>query len=284
MIRPWRPRATPENYAGAGTLLAPERARELDPKRWSFQPKIDGGYATVHTGADGSILRAISRTGAAWSLRDLALVRTIPNAVLCAEIERHTEAAKAARRARGFDVLHLFDAVSIGGRDLSGEAYAVRYQEIARAIALAEGTGGELAKVAGQRRAESGRYTHAAPADVRRTPLVEMLAGRDGFDELWRQFVERGDGEGLVAVDLRAPIGKRGAKRKIKLTDTVSARLTPARGGGQIADVFAYGRTFSVYMPTWAKFGDIVDISHNGFYGTGEPRFARVARRRLDLN
>ena len=98
------------------------------------------------------------------------------------------------------------------------------------------------------------------------------------------EFVERGDGEGLVAVDLRAPIGKRGAKRKIKLTDTVSARLSPPRGGGQIADVFAYGRTFSVYMPTWAAFGDVVDIAHNGFYGTGEPRFARVVRRRPDLN
>lgn len=277
-------RAAPENYAGAGTLLPPERARALDHRRWSYQPKIDGGYATVYTGADGSILRAITRTGAAWALRELALVRTIPNAVLCAEIERHTEAAKAARRARGFDVLHLFDAVSIGGRVLGGEPYGVRYQEIARAIALAEGTSGELAKVAGHRRADSGRYTYAAPADVRRTILVPMLTGADGFDELWREHVERGGGEGLVAVNLRAPLGKRGAKRKIKLTDTISARLAEPAGGGKTALVHAYGRTFSVYMPVWARFGDVVDIAHDGFYGTGEPRFARVVRQRPDLN
>ena len=37
-------------------------------------------------------------------------------------------------------------------------------------------------------------------------------------------------------------------------------------------------------MPANMRYGDIVDIAHNGFYNTGEPRFARVVRKRFDLN
>lgn len=271
-------------YLGAGSLIDPELARKLDSRKWAFQPKIDGGYATVTTDANGAILSAISRSGRRWSLLDLKRIRTLPSAVLCCEIEQHTEAANEARRTRGYSLLHVFDAISLGGRELQAATYAERYQAITRAIAQQEVEQGEWFNAAGRHRGESGRYRSAPPVDVRRTPLVPMLRGVAGFDELWTTYVERAQGEGLVAVRLDAPMGKRGAKRKIKTTDTISARLSPGDPSGKSAFVHVYGQSILVAMPGWAAFGDVVDIAHNGFYNTGEPRFARVVRQRSDLN
>lgn len=270
-------------YTGAGTLINPDLARALDSRKWAYQPKMDGAYATVTTDAYGAITSAVSRTGREWGLGDLELVRTLPNAVLCCEIERHTEAAEAARRARGYECLHIFDAISLAGRDLTAESYAGRYQAITRGIVELEAFGERL-NLKGNSRHESGRFGAAAPVDVRRTPLVPMLRGQSGFDELWSTYVERQQGEGLVAVRLDAKAGARMAKRKVKTTDTVSARLAPAAKDGSNAYVHMYGRTVLVAVPSWARIGDVVDIAHNGFYNTGEPRFARVTRQRPDLN
>lgn len=269
---------------GAGSLISPDLARQLDSKKWAYQPKIDGGYATVTTDANGAILSAVSRSGRPWTLGDLEQVRTIPSAVLCCEIERHTEAAVVAVRNRGFELLHIFDALSLGGRALVAETYADRYQAIMRAIAEREAQQGEWVYAAGNRRTEAGRFTHAAPVDVRRTPLVPMLRGASGFDEMWSTYVERQQGEGLVAVNLTAKAGSKLAKRKVKTTDTVSAKLSPGNGGGKTAHVYIYGQRVTVCMPANMRYGDIVDIAHNGFYNTGEPRFARVVRKRFDLN
>lgn len=268
---------------GAGTILSPDLARKLDSRKWAYQPKMDGGYATVTTDSNGAILTAISRSGRPWALHDLEGIRTIPSAVLCCEIERHTEASAQAVLRRGWDLLHIFDAISLGDRDLTPATYAERYQAIVRAIAETEIAQAERLYAPGRHRAESGRYTHGAPLDVRRTPLVPMLRGEAGFDEMWSTYVEREQGEGLVAVRLDAKAGVRAAKRKVKTTDTVSARLTPGNGRGT-AHVHIYGRRVIVGMPQNARYGDVVDIAHNGFYNTGEPRFARVVRKRFDLN
>lgn len=268
---------------GAGSLISPDLARSLDSKKWAFQPKIDGGYATVTTDSNGAILSAVSRSGRPWTLGDLEGIRTIPSAVLCCEIERHTEAAVVAVRNRGFELLHIFDALELGGRALVAETYADRYQAIMRAIVECEVQQG-WSNAAGNRRTEAGRFTMAAPIDVRRTPLVPMLRGASGFDEMWSSFVERQQGEGLVAVNLTAKAGSKLSKRKVKTTDTVSVKLSPAARDGSNAFVHAYGKAFLVSMPKWAAIGDVVDIAHNGFYNTGEPRFARVVRKRMDLN
>lgn len=271
-------------YLGAGLLLSPDLARKLDSRKWAYQPKLDGAYATVTTDANGAIVLATSRSGRAWDLDGLEDIRTIPSAVLCCEVERHTEASVVAVRNRGFQLVHIFDALELAGAPLASLSYADRYQAIMRAIAEREVQQGEWQNAAGNRRAESGRFMQAAPIDVRRTPLVPMLRGASGFDEMWSSYVEREQGEGLVAVRLDAQAGKRNAKRKVKTTDTVSARLSPGNGNARLAQVMIYGQRVIVGMPEGMAYGDVVDIAHNGFYNSGLPRFARVVRKRLDLN
>lgn len=112
-----------------------------------------------------------------------------------------------------------------------------------------------------------------------------------GARELWRTYVEQSGGEGLVAVDLTAPAGRRGAKLKIKATDTADCRVlavspgllrlaaprtSPAGWRGESL-VVGYSRAASLAP------GAIVEVAHDGCYRSGLPRFARVVRVRTDL-
>lgn len=274
------------DYAGAGALLDPSELRTLDD-RWAVQPKVDGVYARVELDAAGAIARVVSRAAEPLSAAAdlIGIVAGAPGSVLHGELEAHTEAGVRAAATRGWAALHLFDVSAIGGRDVSGLSYADRYAELHRQQALLE-TGGpgrvRLWEVDAQGDAHDagGRYCRRVPRDLRRLPIVPLARGAAARSELWSSYVDRGGGEGLVAVRLDARLGARAAKRKVKATDTIDAVVVAV--GHQAITVTARGLVWT--MAGVAPVGAVVEVAHHGWYETSTaPRFARVARVREDL-
>lgn len=73
----------------------------------------------------------------------------------------------------------------------------------------------------------------------------------------------------------------RGAKRKVKATDTLDAVCVSSSPGG--STLLYAGRTFVV--GTVCTVGAVVEIAHDGWFEAAPvPRFARVVRRRDDLS
>lgn len=275
-------------YVGAGPLLAPARGLTLDAGRWAWQPKIDGCYADVALDGAGRIASVTSRTGLALpQAADLiGILAGAPDSRLAGELEAHTEAGNAAAAARGWRALHLFDCIRFDGRDVSGESYAVRYGHLHRGQSLVESDGlardlsltrdraGDVHDVA------TGRYSARPPRDLRRLPIVPLARGASAAADLWRSHVETGGGEGLVAVRLDAPAGRRGSKHKIKATDTLDCVVV--RADARAAEVRTFGRRFVVGTTTAPRVGQVIEVAHDGYYASGAPRFPRVVRARAD--
>lgn len=295
-------------YVGAASRLAPDAALRLC-SAWAYQPKLDGVYAEVVTGPDGRIAAVTSRTG--LPLREasdlIGIVAAPPRSVLVGELEAHTEAGVRAARARGWAALHLYDCLAVDGRSVAGERYESRHRWIGQCLAVVDASGRGLIEtwreeLAGPARGgheqpapvgrdlASGRYTKRIPRDLRRLPIVPLTRGRSAARELWQTYVERDGGEGIVAVNLHAPAGKRNSKRKVKLTDTgdcvvldtspgvlrlAAPRTSPAGWRGE-SFVVQYVHAASC-LP-----GQVVEVAHDGWYENGTPRFPRVVRRRED--
>jgi len=277
-------------YAGAGSLLSPDDGLRLDPSRWGWQPKIDGLYAHVYTDERGVVERVHSRTGRslseARSLVGCAL--GIPSATIAGEFEGGTEAGIRAAEARGWSAFHMFDALRLYGRDVMGFAALTRHR------LLEHGTGDQEALDWWWRDAfgaahdpHTGRFVRAVPDDARRFPLVPMARRMSDAETMW-SAVECGMYEGLVAVDLGAHLGKRGAKRKIKATETLDCVVVSV--AARAAIVAWSGHTFAVSHRGEDRLqaGEIVEVAANGFYEHARkgapvvPRFARLVRRRVD--
>lgn len=279
------------DYTGAGARLDPARGLALDADRWVWQPKVDGVYARVSLDRRGRIANVLARTGAALrEARDLiGILAGPPDSVLHGELEAHTEAGNRAAIARGWRALHVFDATRFAGRDVTATPYGERHALIVNAQAELVNAGLRNPWVVDDQGdahdPRTGRYTKPIPRDVRRLPIVAITRGAAAAAQLWRDHVELGGGEGLVAVRLDAPARARGAKRKIKATDTLDCRVVACAGGaarleygGQIFTVSARGR--------WAQLepGAIVEVAADGWYERGvTPRFARITRLRADL-
>lgn len=278
-------------YTGAGSRLDPARGLALDDDRWGWQPKVDGVYARVSLDRRGRISNVIARSGA--PLREaqdlIGILAGPPDSVLHGELEAHTEAGNRAAAARGWRALHVFDVTRWHGTDVCARAYADRHALIVDAQAELVSAGPRNPWVVDDQGdahdARTGRYTKPIPRDVRRLPVVAITCGRGAARDLWREVVEVGGGEGLVAVRLDAPARARGAKRKIKATDTLDCRVLACAGGaarleygGQVFTVSARGR-WSQLTP-----GAIVEVAADGWYERGAtPRFARIVRLRGDL-
>jgi hypothetical protein len=158
---------------------------------------------------------------------------------------------------------------------------------------VGEGTALPWAQVGSRvRDRSSGRFARAIPTDWRLTPIVDQVPARR-VDELWSR-VERTGGEGIVVVNLDAPVGRRGAKRKCKVMDTIDATVISA--DAKLAHVAWAGGSFIVScIGRQLEPGQVVEIVHNGYYETGArlpgksygsgatPRFARILRARPDL-
>jgi hypothetical protein len=277
-------------YVGAGSLLPPARGLALDPARHAWMPKLDGCYADVQLDGSGRIAAVTSRNGRAIpQAADLiGILAGAPDSQLAGELEAHTEAGNAAAARRGWRALHLFDCVRFAGRDVTGDPYAVRYGFLHRGQALVEQEG--LARDATLERdragdvhdVTTGRYTDRAPRDLRRLPIVPLARGARAGLELWTNHVERDGGEGLVVVRLDAPAGRRGAKHKIKATDTLDCVVVKA--DARAAVVRTFGRRF-VIGASGLRVGSVVEVAHDGWYAGGAvPRFPRVVRVRRDLD
>ena len=100
--------------------------------------------------------------------------------------------------------------------------------------------------------------------------------------ELWDRAVA-GELEGTVIVALDAPIGRRGAKRKVKPVDFLYCVVVEVDKGGAGLRIRGTEDWFSVGTPTGLTVGDLVEVAHEGWYSTGWPRFPRIVRKRADL-
>jgi hypothetical protein len=274
------------DYAGAGARLELERAMQLDADRWAWQPKIDGCYVRVSTDRRGRIASVVTRAGAPIGTELLGTPIGLLDAVLAGELEAHTEAGERAAAIRGWRNVHLFDVSRLRGVNCAGLPYRDRYASLHREQALAELELEQRYVIDDQGDAHdrAGRYSRPVPRDCRRTPIVPMSRGAGGGRELWRTFVDVAGGEGLVAVRLDAPLGARGAKRKVKVTDTLEAVVLEA--DGRAAALSYRGHRF-VVSARGAELvaGDIVEVRHDGWYeGSVTPRFARIVRVRNDLS
>ena len=288
-------------YVGATARLTPDAIPTLGDG-WGVQPKMDGCYAEAALDLDGRIAAVTGRNGrpVADGAELIGVLAGPPRSVLVGELEAHTEAGVAAYAAQGFRMLHLFDVLAAAGRDVRRDPYRARYDLLHsmqadlfdQGLGLVEswvmrGAGSQLRP----RDPVSGRLVRAIPRDLRRLPIVPMALGADDALDLWDEHVEEYGGEGLVAVRLDARAGAPSSKRKVKLTDTIDARVV-AIGSGAIRVAWRGGTSevgwqerpepFAVGTRRPLAPGDTVEVAHDGWYGSGVPRFARVVRPRKD--
>jgi hypothetical protein len=277
-------------YAGATGRLALERAGALGP-RWALQPKIDGCYARVHLDARGRIEHVYSRTGRPLErslIGHLIGVRIgWPHSQLVGELEAHTESGNAAAERRGARALHLFDAIRSGREYLARAPYAARRDALWRMQSEACNLSPEQPWARDRNRGrerESGRYCRAVPTEWRLTPIVPQRPAAEA-DAAWAEWGVDAGGEGLVAVNLAAPLGARSSKRKVKIATTLECRVV---GLGEKSISVEYGgRIFSVSAAAERdehELGEIVEVACDGWYSTADiPRFVRLVRARPDL-
>lgn len=299
-------------YVGPSTLLAPSAAFSLGAA-WAYQPKLDGCYARATLDDAGRIASVVSRTGRAIPEADelLGLLAGPPRSVLVGELEAHTEAGVAAYQQQGYRRLRLFDCLCLDGLSLTAAPYLERWGALHRAHSLLESAGlarvdawDTVQRVPHRPRGLTGRHDgltvrrragafvspRTAPTDLRRLPIVPLLRSVADARDLWRD-VEAGTLEGLVAVNLSAPAGRRGAKFKVKLVDTLDCRVLASSGrvlhvatrAGTTQRAWRDRPTFTVQSRKGEAPGTIVEVAHHGYYKSGEPRFARVVRERSDL-
>lgn len=274
------------DYVGAVGRIGLDAAAQLDGRAWAAQPKVDGCYGRITTDRTGRVVTVLTRSGRPLRAGLEGLATGLPGAVLHAEVEAHTEAGLRAAASAGFARAHLFDVTALAGQSIAHVPYGERYAQLHRHHALAELERRDpwTEDERGDTHGLDGRYCRPVPVDYRRFPIVPQVRGATAIRELWRSYVERGGGEGIVVVALGAKAGARNAKRKIKPVDTLDCRViaTDARTA-----VLAYGGnrfTVGARADLELRIGELVEIAHSGWYEAGAtPRFARLVRRRPDL-
>lgn len=274
------------DYAGAGARLDPERGIALDADQWGWQAKVDGCYVRVATDRRGAISSLLTRAGAPIAHELVGVRIGLPDAVLAAELEAHTEAGERAAALRGWRNLHVFDAASLRGSRIADRPYLERHAMLADDLEAARTVRDERYVVDDQGDAHdrAGRYARPVPRDARRVELVELVRGRDEARALWRSHIEVGGGEGLVAVRLDARLGARGAKRKIKATDSIDAVVVSVDRGAAVLEWRGHRFAVSARGKVCVRVGDIAEVRHDGWYERSvTPRFARLVRVRSDL-
>lgn len=292
-------------YVGAGSRL-PVREGLTLPAAWAYAPKVDGVYAEIVTDLAGRICSVASRNGRplAEGADLLGIVAAPPRSLLVGELEAHTEAGVAAFARQGFRRLHLFDALAIDGTSIARLPYLERWGWLHRAQSVVESEGlgfirswrDDFAPATScrpypipiGRDLTTGRLCRRIPRDLRRLPIVPLVRGHAGAAELWRD-VEAGTLEGIVAVRLDARAGARDAKRKIKLVDNADCKVLDTSPGllrlsaPTTSPAGWRGESFVVQSSRPAAIGSVVEVAHDGCYGSGLPRFPRVVRTREDL-
>lgn len=273
--------------AGAGTRLELDEVLHLD-RRWMLQPKFDGVYVTARTDETGRISSLTSRAGESLRTDAYADVTWLPLSTLIAEAELWTAASIRAVAARGFSMLHVFDASMVSGVDVSALPFSARRDSLRRAEAdLADATPDRpwLADRQGKAHGPSGRYERKVPRSWRRVQVAPQVAVSQ-FDSAWADWVDVnsiGPVEGLVAVRTDAALGARNSKRKIKQVDTIDASVVEI--GGKSCRLSVAGHVFGAAIPASLslRVRDVVELAYEGRYDSGVPKFARILRKRRDL-
>jgi hypothetical protein len=277
-------------YTGASGRLELGAATKLD-HRWWAQPKYDGSFTTVRTDSAGLVAGIWTRSGNELPRRltaDFFGVRWIPDSILHCEAEVWTEASNRVSAARGYRCLWAFDALRVHGTDTSRLTYAERRDWLLRAesiLALApdrhwtddgQGDAHDLA---------TGRYVRRTPRSWRRLRVVPQMPAHQA-ELAWADWVDRGRDpvEGLVVVRSDARIGQRGCKQKVKQMDGIDAVCLRPDG------VMLWRERHLVFtVPVRRGLelvpGSVYECRHEGHYERdGTPKFARLVRRRLDLD
>lgn len=271
-------------YAGPTGKTAHQRASRLS-SRWVVQPKIDGQYVHLHTDRSGKIFAVTSRTGREIETGLVGVQTGAPYSVLCGELEAHTEAGIRAAETAGYQSCHLFDVVQLDGRLWASRSYRARRDALLSAVAREWDRSRDTPwhDDARQRAHDArGRFCRRVPRGWRRLPVVEQRPVAQ-LDAAWADWVTYTGGEGVVLVNLDAPIGARRAKLKLRDVDTldatvlaVSKRRCTLAYGGAIFSLGVNGHSLAV--------GDLVEVTHHGWHESSvTPRHARVTRIRTDL-
>lgn len=274
------------DYAGARGRLSLDAALALGSSH-VLQEKRDGEYVRVHLDGSGRVATVYSRSGRPVShslVSDILGARIgTPHAELVGELDAHTEAGNRAAEEFGARRVHLFDCIR-ADRYLAREPYAVRYRALcSMQVWAASSISRWQDEEHGVRNVESGRWSREVLGDagLERCPVVPFLSRRDAR-QAWERALT-GEAEGLVACALSARLGARGAKRKVKPSETLDCRVIST--DGYAATVAAGSLRFVVSARgLGAEPGAWVEVKFEGWYQrSNSPRFARVVRVREDL-
>lgn len=277
-------------YAGAAGRIA-RRDLAAAPANVVVQPKLDGIYGLVSFDRAGRLSSIVTRAGEVLGpalLAEFRGVRWCPSSTIVAEVELWTEASARAAAARGYRMLHVLDAHRIDGRDLTRERYRARRDALMRAesaLINADEDKPWTEDAQGDAHDARGRYQRAVPLGWRRVRVVPQLPATRA-ELAWSEWVERGAAgpcEGLVAVDLEASLGK--GKRKCKEATTLDVVVVQVDARALVCWWAAAQRRITVARPRSldVAVGAMIELAHEGFHDSGEPRFCRVMRARRDL-
>ena len=275
-------------YVGARGRIALSAIARLG-SGWVVQPKMDGMFVRVVLNSAGRIAHVFSRTGAAvpkqLTTDLLGAFVGWPHAELVGELEAHTEAGNRAAATRGYRLVHLFDCLHDGSRSLVSAPYRARRAALYRMQSEVVNLGCELPWYRDRNgRAHGrgdGRFVADKATDWRLAPVVpQMPVGR--VEELWAS-VDRGDLEGVVAVNLDAAAGRRGSKLKCKPLEHTDLRVVQVTARQVICE-YAGGPVALGRGRHSPEIGDWVEVAHSGEYESARvPRFASIVRVRADL-
>ena len=288
-------------YAGAVSALSLDEVRSLDPSRYRLQPKVDGFYAELPLDADGCIADVLNRRGDShaphWA-RDLIGVHAgLPHARLVGELEAGTEnAAYADAEKRGYPLVHLFDCLHDGSRSMLKVPQRERWDVLQRMAMTIESLGPDKPwqrkRTAThhsntQKRGRHGQFGFNAeriPRSWKRVPIVRQYGVAEA-SSLW-ECVEAGLWEGLVVVDVGAKIGSPKAKQKVKPLHHMDGLVVDEDMGAlrvKTGDLLYVVHRNKRSRTEAVGVGCMVAVAYEGFYKSGQPRFARIVKRRPDL-
>jgi len=281
------------DYVGSRGRITLSAIERLSPLRYAVQPKLDGIYATVRTGDHGQVTTVRTRTGRVLSPRLHGLRGQIvgpPRSLLVGELAAWSPGGIATADAAGYVVCELHDLLIDAGERLHDRPYRERRDRLWRAHARLEHDGVPRRGWIRDRRrrrhdATTGRYVDEqieTALNWGRAPIVEQLPpARVG--DIWRRVGLVPWVEGVVVVALDAPVARRGAKRKCKPRYTEDCTVLEVTGRSATVQ-WRYGGVTAVGTGRHdLRPGDIVELAHEGWYDSGQPRFARIVRHRIDL-